>query len=105
MRLSGSSSRHRLSERPARPSGRLDGGRFPERSHDFGTVARGSKVRHSFPVVNSTDQPIHIKSYRAKCGCTDVRLGARDIPPGTQTVVEAVIDTTNFHGYKPRAWF
>ena len=73
---------------------------FPERSHDFGTVARGSKVRHSFPVVNSTDQPIHIKSYRTKCGCTDVRLGAKDIPPGTQTVVEAVIDTTNFQGYK-----
>ena len=74
---------------------------FPERSHDFGTVARGSKVRHSFPIVNSTDQIIHIASYRTKCGCTDVRLGAKDIPPGTRTVVEAVIDTTNFQGYKP----
>ena len=73
---------------------------FPERSHDFGTVARGSKVRHSFPVVNSTDQIIHIKSYRPKCACTDVRLGAKEIPPGSQTVIEAVIDTTNFKGYK-----
>ena len=74
---------------------------FPERSHDFGTVARGSKVRHSFPVVNSTNEIIHIRSWRTKCGCTDVRVGARDIPPGTQTVVEAVIDTTNYTGYKP----
>ncbi len=74
---------------------------FPERSHDFGTVARGSKVRHSFPIVNTTDQIIHIKSWRTKCGCTDVRVGARDIPPKTRTVVEAVIDTTNYQGYKP----
>ena len=74
---------------------------FPERSHDFGTVARGSKVRYSFPIVNSTNEIIHIKSWRTKCGCTDVRVGAREIPPGTQTVVEAVIDTTNYTGYKP----
>src|SRR4051812_28320783 len=26
---------------------------FPERSHDFGTVARGSKVHHTFRVVNT----------------------------------------------------
>ncbi len=74
---------------------------FPERSHDFGTVARGSKVRHSFPIVNTTDQIVHIKSWRTKCGCTDVRVGARDIPPKTKTVVEAMIDTTNYQGYKP----
>jgi Protein of unknown function (DUF1573) len=73
---------------------------FPQRSHDFGTVARGSKVRHSFKLVNSTTQEIHIASWQTKCGCTDVRVGARDIPPGTQTVIEAVIDTTKFTGYK-----
>ena len=73
---------------------------FPERSHDFGTVARGSKVHHSFKLVNSTNQEIHIASWKTKCGCTDVRVGARDIPPGTQTVIEAVIDTTNFKNYK-----
>jgi len=73
---------------------------FPDRAHEFGTVARGSKVRHSFRVVNTTASEIHIESWRVKCGCTDVRVGARDIPPGTQTVVEAVIDTTKFEGYK-----
>ena len=74
---------------------------FPERSHEFGTVARGSKVRHSFPIVNSTNEILHIKSWRTKCGCTDVKVGAREIPPGTQTTLEAVIDTTNYTGYKP----
>ena len=73
---------------------------FPERTHDFGTVARGSKVRHSFKLVNTTSQEIHITSWKTKCGCTDVKVGARDVPPGTQTVIEAVIDTTNFNGPK-----
>jgi len=73
---------------------------FPDRSHDFGTVARGSKVHHSFRLVNSTNQDIHIAAWRTKCGCTEVTVGARDIPPGTQTTVNAVIDTTKFTGYK-----
>jgi hypothetical protein len=74
---------------------------FPNgRSYDFGTVARGSKVRHSFLLRNSTNYDIHIAHWRAKCGCTDVKVGARDIPPGTQTTVEATLDTTKFEGYK-----
>jgi len=73
---------------------------FPERAYNFGTVARGSKVLHSFRLVNRTNQDIHIADWRTKCGCTEVRVGARDIPPGTQTVIEAAIDTTRFQGYK-----
>jgi len=73
---------------------------FPERAYDFGTVARGSQVRHAFPVVNRTNSEIRIASWRTKCGCTNVRVGARVIPPGTQTTVEATIDTTKFQGYK-----
>lgn len=73
---------------------------FPKRLHDFGTVARGSKISHAFRIVNTTDQDIRIADWRTKCGCTDVRVGSREIPPGTQTVIEAVIDTTKFQGYK-----
>jgi hypothetical protein len=73
---------------------------FPDRLHEFGAVAKGSKVRHSFKVVNTTNQEIHIASWQPKCGCTDVRVGAREIPPGAQTVIEASIDTTRFNGPK-----
>src|SRR3954447_14180870 len=73
---------------------------FPERSFDFGTVARGSKVLHTFKLLNRTNQDIHIADWRTKCGCTEVRVGAREIPPGTQTVIEAIVDTTKFQGYK-----
>src|SRR3954453_18333615 len=74
---------------------------FPERTFDFGTVARGSKIHHTFRLINRTSQEIHIADWRTKCGCTEVRGGARVVPPGTQTSVEAVIDTTKFLGYKP----
>ena len=73
---------------------------FPNREHNFGTVARGSKVHHTFKVVNTLPQEIHIATFRPKCGCTDVKLGAQTIPPGTQTVIEAVVDTTKFVGHK-----
>lgn len=73
---------------------------FPNRVHNFGTVARGSKIHHSFKVVNTLEQEIHIVTFRPKCGCTDVKLGAQTIPPGTQTVIEAVVDTTKFVGPK-----
>src|SRR4028119_2114429 len=73
---------------------------FPERSFDFGTVARGSKVHHAFRLINRTDQEVRIVNWRTKCGCTEVRVGARVIPPGTQTAVEAGLDTTKSQGDK-----
>jgi hypothetical protein len=73
---------------------------LPERSFDFGTVARGSKVLHSFRLVNRTNREIHIADWRTKCGCTEVHVGAREVPPGTQTTIEAVVDTTRFQGFK-----
>jgi len=74
---------------------------LPERAHDFGTVARGSQVRYAFPLVNRSDLEFRIVDWRTKCGCTNVRVGAKVIPPGTQTTIEATIDTTKFLGYKP----
>lgn len=74
---------------------------LPERSFDFGTVARGSKVRHTFRLVNRLGQEVRIATWKSKCGCTEVRVGAQVIPPGTQTTIEAVIDTSKFVGYKP----
>jgi hypothetical protein len=73
---------------------------LPERAYDFGTVARGSQIRHAFELVNRTDTEVRIADTRTKCGCTDVKLGARVIPPGTKTTIEATIDTTKFVGYK-----
>src|SRR5271165_4502985 len=73
---------------------------FPQRAHDFGNVARGSQVRYAFPVVNRTNSEVHIASWTPRCGCTNVKVGARVIPPGTQTTIEVTLDTTRFQGHK-----
>ena len=73
---------------------------FPDRVAELGTVARGSKVRHTFRVINTTNQEIRIVGAKPKCGCTDVVLGARVIPPATQTTIEVTLDTTKFENYK-----
>ena len=75
-------------------------GVFPERAYDFGNVARGSQIRHAFLLVES-DQCRHPDRRLAD----QVRLHGgpgrrRVIPPGTQTTVEATINTTNFQGHK-----
>ena len=73
---------------------------FPEPVHDLGTVARGSRIKHRFSLVNTTGQDVHIVDWQTKCGCTEVTVGARTIPAGTQTFVEATLDTTRFEGPK-----
>ncbi|GAC1472020.1 MAG: hypothetical protein NVSMB9_18770 [Isosphaeraceae bacterium] len=73
---------------------------LPERTFHAGTVARGSKVHHTFLLVNRLNQSVRVADWRTKCGCTEVRVGAREIPPGTQTTIEAVLDTTRFLGEK-----
>ncbi len=73
---------------------------FPDRTHDFGTVARGSQLRHRFRIVNTTGQELRIAETRTKCGCTEVKLGAKVIPARAESYVDAVLDTTKFLGPK-----
>jgi Protein of unknown function (DUF1573) len=73
---------------------------FPESFHDFGTVARGTKLRYTFWLVNTTNSDIKIVGWQPKCGCTEVKVGARDVPPGTRTPIEATLDTTRFPNIK-----
>ncbi len=72
---------------------------FQNPSHDFGTVARGAKLRHSFWLVNTSSSDVRIISWQAKCGCTEVKPGART-SPGTQTPIEVTLDTQRFDGEK-----
>ena len=73
---------------------------FTESSHDFGTVARGTKLRYTFWLVNTSNADIQVLGYQPKCGCTEVKLGAQLVPPGTRTPIEATLDTTRFQGQK-----
>ncbi len=43
---------------------------FSESSHDFGTVARGSKTVYRFKFKNIYEEPLHVSGIRSSCGCT-----------------------------------
>src|SRR5262245_66286061 len=66
---------------------------FTERSHNFGAVPRGAKVKHEFVLINRLAEPITILSLRASCGCTSGKANASIVNPGKSAVVEARMDT------------
>lgn len=78
---------------------------FTEHEHDFGTVPRGAKVRHTFVLRNSTQEPLTILNVRASCGCTTGQASASLVQPGQTANVVAEMDTRNFIGRKETTLF
>ena len=73
---------------------------FPERSHNFGPVPRGAKVKHSFLLTNRLGEAVTILNLRPSCGCTSGKASASMVNPGETAVIEAQMDTRNFLGIK-----
>ncbi len=42
---------------------------FQEKTHDFGTISQGEKVRHRFVFTNSGEAALIIVSIEPGCGC------------------------------------
>ncbi len=67
---------------------------FESRSHDFGTVARNTKLEHSFVIKNTLNRRVHIASATPSCSvCTLAKPEKAWLEPGESTVLKAVIDT------------
>lgn len=67
-------------------------------SFNFGTVAQGKKVQHSFTIKNSGDAPLQIKKLDAACGCTAAKPSASVIQPGKTAEIEVTFDSASFSG-------
>lgn len=89
---------------PARAAGWADA-MFAERSHNFGGVPRGAKVKHDFVLTNRLAEPVTILNLRASCGCTSGKASTSLVNPGESAVVEAHMDTRNFLGLKSTILF
>src|SRR3972149_9991386 len=68
-----------------------------EKIKDFGTVAKGEKIRAIFEVRNTGKAPLEVTQVRPTCGCT-VASFDRTIPPGGTGKITAELDTTGFSG-------
>jgi hypothetical protein len=82
------------------PAGTWADNLFDGLVHDFGVVARGPMVTHSYRITNTTGQPIHFVGVRVSCGCTSASIRTADLGPGQETELIAQMDTRRFVGPK-----
>lgn len=55
---------------------------FQKKTHDFGDIAPGDKVEHTFYFTNTGNEPLIITDVQVTCGCTTPKGWPRDpIPP------------------------
>jgi|SRR5690554_4522056 len=57
---------------------------FEESVHDFGTIARGTHVEHTFKFKNTGDAPLMIVNAKSSCGCTVPDWTKEPIAPGDE---------------------
>lgn len=66
--------------------------------HDFGSVAEGIAVTHTFMLENTGDEVLEISGVSASCGCTTADLATDSIKPGESVALEVLVDTAGFGG-------
>lgn len=69
---------------------------FSERSHDFGSVARGADVRHKIQVKNLYEQTIKITNVSTTCGCTAAKPDRDSLKTGEVAQIEVTMNTVKF---------
>src|SRR5207302_11381425 len=65
---------------------------------DFGTVERGTRVDHTFGLVNRGDAELRIEHVKSSCSCTVAVLSERVVPPGGEARVAVALDTGRLAG-------
>lgn len=65
---------------------------------NFGRIAEGSKIDHTFRFQNSGDAPLVINKVRSSCGCTAALLSADRLAPGEWGELKTTFDSRGFQG-------
>lgn len=55
---------------------------FSKKLYDFGVIAQGDTVEHTFVFENKGIKPLKILSARGSCGCTVPSYSKEEIAPG-----------------------
>jgi hypothetical protein len=71
---------------------------FPVTSHNFGTVAKGSKTEYRFVFRNLYKEDLHVVGVRTSCGCTSPEVTKRDLKTHETAEVVAKFNTRTFLG-------
>ena len=71
---------------------------FTVTSHNFGTVAKGSKTEYRFVFRNLYKEDLHVAGVRTSCGCTSPQISKRDLKTHESAEVVATFNTRTFLG-------
>ena len=73
---------------------------FETTSHDFGNVARGSKVDYDFKFHNPYKEDAHVMDVRSSCGCTTPRVLKDSMKTYEESAIVASFNTRSFLGQR-----
>ena len=66
---------------------------------DFGTIAAGKRISHSFKFTNTGNAPLLISNVHPSCGCTVASGWTKTaIQPGDGGVIDVIFDSTDRTG-------
>lgn len=65
---------------------------------DFGSIAQGKKVDHTFTLKNRGDMPLSILRTRTSCGCTVANVSTKTVEPGKSAELKTTFDSASFSG-------
>ncbi len=71
---------------------------FPVTSHNFGTVAKGSKTDYRFVFRNLYEEDLHVVGVRTSCGCTSPSVTQNTLKTHETAEVVASFNTRTFTG-------
>jgi len=71
---------------------------FSVTSHNFGTVAKGSKTEYRFVFRNIYQEDVHVVGVRTSCGCTAPKVTKHDLKTHETGEIVATFNTRTFVG-------
>jgi hypothetical protein len=71
---------------------------FQVTSHNFGTVAKGSKTEYRFVFRNIYNEDVHVVGVRTSCGCTSPQVTKKDVKTHETSEIVATFNTRTFLG-------
>ena len=74
-------------------------------SHDFGVVAQGTVLKHTFKFTNIYKAPLDITEIRGSCGCMKGTASVKTIQPGASATLTVTMDARTFSGPKTERVF
>lgn len=76
---------------------------LPQIQHDFGVIAKNSKVSHEFKIKNVGDNPLQIENVKATCGCTVPEWPKEPISVGGEGIIKVTFNAAGKVGVQNKA--